>query len=65
MMQGTRLRLINSHLLDVREEYRMTGLRIRELEWFEFHALQDNHPILVRTSTIASIEPVEAPPRQA
>ncbi|GAC1395899.1 MAG: hypothetical protein NVSMB65_14980 [Chloroflexota bacterium] len=64
-MNGTRIRLTNGHVYDVREEYRTTGLRIREFEWLEFRALHDNAHITVRTSAIAALEALEKPARQA
>jgi hypothetical protein len=63
-MQITRLRLRNGHTYEVREDYKTTTLRIRELDWFEFHGVRDNGRIMVRTTDISAVEILDAPTAQ-
>ncbi len=58
-MPGTRIKLSNGQVIDVREDYRQTLLRVRELEWFEFHNLKDNARFSVRSAHISLIESLE------
>lgn len=61
-MQGSRLKMNNGLVYEVREDYRQTLLRIRELEWFEFHNLTDNTRFSVRSAHISSVENLDTTP---
>jgi hypothetical protein len=63
-MQQTRLRLRNGHTYDVREDYKTVTLRIRELDWFEFHAARDGARIMVRSADISAVEILDIPVSQ-
>jgi hypothetical protein len=58
-MQITRLRLRNGHVYDVREDYKTTLVRLRELDWIEYRDARTNGRVTVRSMDVSAVELVE------